>query len=56
LSKHITYIHEEAIPLRIHHLKESIPVLAEDVSRVVFTRQMEDHNILGSNCLSYMME
>jgi hypothetical protein len=30
-------------------------VLAENVSRK-FARQMEDYNILGSNCLSYMME
>jgi hypothetical protein len=32
------------------------PVLAEDVSRVVFARQMEDRNILGSDCLLYTME
>jgi c-di-GMP-binding flagellar brake protein YcgR len=32
------------------------PVLAENVGRVVFARQMEDRNILGSNCLSYTME
>jgi hypothetical protein len=32
------------------------PVLAENVGRVVFTWRMEDHNILGSNCFSYMME
>jgi hypothetical protein len=31
-------------------------VLAENVGRVVFARQMEDHKILGSDCLSYMME
>jgi hypothetical protein len=32
------------------------PELAEDVGRVVFARQMEDHNILGCDCLPYMME
>jgi hypothetical protein len=32
------------------------PVLAEDVGRVVFAWQMEDRNILGCNCLLYMME
>jgi hypothetical protein len=31
-------------------------VLAEDVGRVVFAQQMEDCNILGSDCLLYMME
>jgi hypothetical protein len=31
-------------------------VLAENVGRVVFARQMEDGNILGSDCLSYMMK
>jgi hypothetical protein len=32
------------------------PVLAEDVGRVVFAQKMEDHNILGRDCLSYTME
>jgi hypothetical protein len=30
-------------------------VLAENVARVVFAQQMEDRNILGSDCHLYMV-
>jgi hypothetical protein len=32
------------------------PSACKDVGRVVFAQQMEDCNIFGSDCLSYMME